>query len=414
MNNEPLITVIIPTKNRAETLEHTLRTCTTQSYRNLTILVSDNVSTDHTREIVEAATDPRVRYINPGQSLSMSYHWEFALSHVKEGFVTVLGDDDGFMPNAIAEAATILSETKSKALATNYGLYWWPAVFDETKENLLHISLRSGYKRLNAKNELRQVIEGKKHYLSIPCIYNSFIEVSLIEQAKKSTGSFFHSQIPDVYSSIALTGLLDEFIYSQKSLKLFGISRKSNGAAYLGKPGNKEIIQLFYQDETIPIHPLAYDTTCKSVSLIVGESLLQSFDAGLNQDFRDKFDWWVFIDAAIREAKTSGQGNKEEIFRSIGEIVSKNDLREKAIAKIDTHTFSFKASLSVLSRIRDVVAILDASKYGVTNIQDACVLCDKIMHRPFAYPEIVPSTILKLTETAAFQTLKELIGLRKK
>ncbi|MGZ8158598.1 MAG: glycosyltransferase family 2 protein, partial [Methylobacter sp.] len=63
-------TVIIPTRDRAETLEATLRTCLRQTYENFEIIVSDNCSGDNTKEIVDGLHDPRIRYINPGRRLS--------------------------------------------------------------------------------------------------------------------------------------------------------------------------------------------------------------------------------------------------------------------------------------------------------------------------------------------------------
>ena len=76
-------TVVIPTRERCDTLEHTLRTCVMQEYTNLEIIVSDNYSQDHTREVVEYFKDSRIRYINTGKRISMSDNYEFALSHVK-------------------------------------------------------------------------------------------------------------------------------------------------------------------------------------------------------------------------------------------------------------------------------------------------------------------------------------------
>ena len=41
-------TVVIPTRERCDTLRATLRTCVGQDHDDLTILVSDNASTDPT------------------------------------------------------------------------------------------------------------------------------------------------------------------------------------------------------------------------------------------------------------------------------------------------------------------------------------------------------------------------------
>ncbi len=45
----PRFTIIIPTRERAATLEHALRTVTDQDFASLEIIVSDNASTDNTR-----------------------------------------------------------------------------------------------------------------------------------------------------------------------------------------------------------------------------------------------------------------------------------------------------------------------------------------------------------------------------
>ena len=91
---DPKITVIIPTRERCDVLEKSLQTVTTQDYDNLQIIVSDNFSNDGTEDIVRSTHDSRVKYVNTGKRLSMSHNWEFALSHVTEGWVTIIGDDE--------------------------------------------------------------------------------------------------------------------------------------------------------------------------------------------------------------------------------------------------------------------------------------------------------------------------------
>ncbi len=85
----PRLTVIVPTRERHDTLIWALKTCVTQDCDDLEILVSDNASVDETREVVASYDDPRIRYVNPGTRLGMSEHWEFALSHVQEGYVSL-------------------------------------------------------------------------------------------------------------------------------------------------------------------------------------------------------------------------------------------------------------------------------------------------------------------------------------
>jgi glycosyltransferase involved in cell wall biosynthesis len=79
----PKLSIVIPTRERAVTLRHTLRTLIDQSYSSCEIIVCDNASTDNTRDVVESFFDSRIRYINPGRRVSMSENWEFALWNTK-------------------------------------------------------------------------------------------------------------------------------------------------------------------------------------------------------------------------------------------------------------------------------------------------------------------------------------------
>src|SRR5204863_7515060 len=94
---------VIPTRERAETLQYSLRTCVEQGFDDYEIVVCDNCSSPATREVVEACTSPRVRYVRADRPLAMSANWELAVSHARGEYVTVLGDDDGLMPYALRE-----------------------------------------------------------------------------------------------------------------------------------------------------------------------------------------------------------------------------------------------------------------------------------------------------------------------
>lgn len=59
----PLVTVIIPTRDRAGTIERAVRSVLGQTLGNLEIVVVDDGSTDGTRAVVESIDDRRLRYL---------------------------------------------------------------------------------------------------------------------------------------------------------------------------------------------------------------------------------------------------------------------------------------------------------------------------------------------------------------
>src|SRR5450759_2307965 len=115
--SNPRFTVIIPTKDRARYLYHTLRTCALQDYDNFEVIVSDDGSTDDTREVVEDAArkDGRIRYVSPAVG-GMLENFEFALDQVKPGYVLALGGDDGLLPHGIRGMQDVLRDTGQEML----------------------------------------------------------------------------------------------------------------------------------------------------------------------------------------------------------------------------------------------------------------------------------------------------------
>ncbi|MCD7804505.1 MAG: glycosyltransferase [Oscillospiraceae bacterium] len=57
-----MISVIIPTYNRSETIERSIRSVLNQTYSDLECIVVDDGSTDNTAEVVQSINDGRVRY----------------------------------------------------------------------------------------------------------------------------------------------------------------------------------------------------------------------------------------------------------------------------------------------------------------------------------------------------------------
>lgn len=60
---QPLVSIIIPTKNAGSMLENALKSIKTQTYKNIEVLVVDSASTDNTRQISEKYNAKYLTYI---------------------------------------------------------------------------------------------------------------------------------------------------------------------------------------------------------------------------------------------------------------------------------------------------------------------------------------------------------------
>jgi glycosyltransferase involved in cell wall biosynthesis len=97
--NSDLVSVIVPTFNRAYCLVETLNSVFNQTHRNIELLLVDDGSTDDTREMVERhfAHEPRLHYIyqvNRGVSAARN----LGLRKASGAYVALLDSDDVWMP----------------------------------------------------------------------------------------------------------------------------------------------------------------------------------------------------------------------------------------------------------------------------------------------------------------------------
>ena len=276
-------TIIIPTRERSNTLMYTIKNVLSQDYDQFQVLVSDNLSGDDTREKVCSINDSRLKYVNTNRRLSMSENWEFALSHVDIGWISVLGDDDAILPGTLDKVNNIINKTSTSAIRSNSCSYRWPG-FNDSIYGSLSIRLKKGYETRDSGQMLQKVLDGKIHYNELPMLYNGgFISSDLVKQAKSVTKKFFMSMTPDVYSAIVFSLLTKSYIYSHEPLAINGASLHSNGTAYFETVKQKRSFdptEKFFSEENIPFHKdlslLKNDRPVRSIQIIIYEAFLQA------------------------------------------------------------------------------------------------------------------------------------------
>jgi hypothetical protein len=95
------VTVGIPTLNRSSLLTRAVQSALAQSYGNIEVLVSDDVSTDDTLSKLRKIADPRLVVHAQEQRLGLVGNFDFCLRRASGEFFLLLGDDDVLEPRAI-------------------------------------------------------------------------------------------------------------------------------------------------------------------------------------------------------------------------------------------------------------------------------------------------------------------------
>lgn len=396
-------TVIIPTKDRAQYLEQTLKTCTNQDYKNFEIIVSDDGSIDNSREIVEEAArkDSRVRLISPGCGVGMLDNFEYALNHVKPGFVIALGGDDGLMPNSITRMRDIILETSTELLTWPTSTYFYPKTKMENGQLILHLrkgKFTSGIKVINSRDFLERQSKNLFYISDIesPMIYvKSVVSTDLIQKVKNrsSDGRFYSCSTPDGYSGIVLAGEVEQYIFSGEPLSIHGVSPTSQGLGYLTKSeeAKKHSEDFFKKTTHKPMHSeLGSQPYSPLISLMTADFLLTARDLpGWGGKF-SPIDYKKLLSIAVTEIE-DGLFPEDRVLRELNilfKIAEHHNLKDFFLNKIKKAKKNRRRPLEG-NAISPRLLYLDAIEYKVYNIFEASYVANYIH-------QIIPKLSIKV------------------
>lgn len=130
--NQPLLTIAIPTYNRADYLDLCLRRIAEElgslgeDRRHLVkVYVSNNASTDHTDQVIsryQSITSGEVEYVRNRENIGADLNIVQCYTSAKTPYVWVLGDDDVILPGKLQIVLDILIKQEVDILYVNgYG-----------------------------------------------------------------------------------------------------------------------------------------------------------------------------------------------------------------------------------------------------------------------------------------------------
>lgn len=407
----PLFTVIIPQKNRAEYLIHTLKTCMIQDYPNFEVIVSDDCSDDNSVEVVEklAVIDNRIKLYAHKQHLGMRDNFEFALSKVRPGYVMALGGDDGLVAGSIWRMYEILKETKRQLLT------WPSAVFkyanDEEKESLVYFRRRKNHKLNIIKSEdFLNKIATTFYYMvdDCPMFYiKGVVSTELVNRVKSRTkdNCFYSCPTPDGFSGVVLAGEVEDYVYTYEPLSIGGNTKKSQGQNYMrtDEKSRREAVEFFNDNLRRTMHrELASQPYSPLITLMTADYLLTAKDLpGWPGKFKE-ISFENLLKAAFKEMAKSPYQN-ELLVREL------NILKEIAIRHnlLDLFYKIYKTTKRKVVSIQDIRGFVitnsikvDGTSIGIDNVFDASM--------------IIPTAYAFYKKYAKFSTLYNVIknGLR--
>jgi glycosyltransferase involved in cell wall biosynthesis len=91
--------VIVPSHNRAHSIEKAIKSILTQTFQDFEIIVVDDASTDRTGEVVNLFSDDRIFYIRNEVNLERCVSRNQGITHASGEYICFLDSDDYHLPN---------------------------------------------------------------------------------------------------------------------------------------------------------------------------------------------------------------------------------------------------------------------------------------------------------------------------
>lgn len=215
---DSLVSVIVPTKNSSEFLEKCLKSIKNQSYQNIELIVVDNNSTDHTKEIARKYTD---KVFNKGPERSTQRNFGVRQSTGK--YILIIDSDMKLSKDVVKNCVTRMSQEKDvKAIIIpeeSFGKGFWAQCKKLEKSFYIGIDWieaarffdRRVYFRVRGYNEnmisgedwdLSQRIEelGKIRRIN-DLIFHDEGRISLFKTIKKK---FYYAKNLNIYKSVEI------------------------------------------------------------------------------------------------------------------------------------------------------------------------------------------------------------------
>jgi len=265
---EPVLSVVIPTRERADTLAHTLASALDQADGDFEVVVSDNASQDGTADVVQSASDARLRYLNTGRRLSMCDNYEFALDHSRGRYVVIIGDDDAVIPGALDYLVARLRQQVEPAVHMwPLHVYDWPV--GKQKARVSHLASQSPGRTVLLKDKARWVVRmGGWRYYQLPSPYHSAVPRSILDAIRSRTGRVFHSTQPDVFTALAIPAFADYAIDIGRSVTMNGRSARSNGMGFVARSAQSNIDRFIKEYRDYRFHPTLSEALSPRANMI--------------------------------------------------------------------------------------------------------------------------------------------------
>lgn len=110
-SNNPEVSVIIPTYNRAHLIKRAIQSVLNQTYQNFEIIVVDDGSTDNTEEEVKNLNNQKIRYIRYNENKGAASAKNTGIKVARGDYIAFQDSDDEWLPNKLQRQVEVFKNS---------------------------------------------------------------------------------------------------------------------------------------------------------------------------------------------------------------------------------------------------------------------------------------------------------------
>ncbi|MBD2150266.1 glycosyltransferase family 2 protein [Pseudanabaena sp. FACHB-1277] len=416
--SHPLLSIVIPTRQRHDTLVYAMASILDQDFKDLELIVMDNFSSPETAEVVASFNDARVAYYRSPQRLSMTENWELGLSYATGEYVSILGDDDAFIPDAFALCESLINSYEFKTISWQPSLYTWSTFIAPWRRDQLSLELNQSVSILDSKFVLGQVYEGLASYTNLPMLYNSFVHKSIINSIKSHCGQYFLSSCPDVYSGIVNAWFLESYFFSVRPLSIAGASHHSTGSSFAYreiKESSTQVNQFLAEVKEDDFNnPHSQLIPTDNLEISIANVLLHAKDKFFPEDQTIQLNIFNLLQS-IADQINRNNSTYERTFEYIKALAEKHNisLTKLKIPPKLTQNKVFVSHQGIVERESGFIGlVINCKQANVTNVLQASKLAQSVLPSNESFLDVCRD-LLHTNETENHKSILNTLNLRK-
>jgi glycosyltransferase involved in cell wall biosynthesis len=243
---KPLLSIVIPTKDRYRTLINLVDYLLTWNSDEFEVIIQDNSNDNKPLKVFleNHKEDTRLKYFHEkNKVLSVVENSTRSIENSTGKYVCFLGDDDGIIKQSLS-VVKWMDANQIDSLNCSHGSYCWPEYRLGTngkKKSLAGMLLYHGYtgavKKVNPIDSLSELLEnGALRINTITRVYHGIVSRETLEKLKTKTGFYFPGPVADMSSAVGLS------FYSKNHYTIDYplITAGASGSSFAGKSGQKK------------------------------------------------------------------------------------------------------------------------------------------------------------------------------